>query len=340
MATLYVGLDVSQDTTAVCVVNEEGEVIDELSVGTDARVLQSALRTYRRSIRLVGHESGPNSPHLHNELVKKRLPVICLDARHTRAAMAAQRNKTDRNDARGIALLLSRGFRAQAHIKSSSAQQLQALLLFRRAVTHKLHSMDRVIGATAKLFGGRLCKSKKTCAVTWPKALRHEPIVRYAEIVLRTRASLDAQRQALDALIVEIAKSDLICKRLMTMPGVGPLTAVTFKAHVDDPHRFAVSRDVGAYFGMTPRRVQSGRRNFGGRISKSGNADTRGVLFQAAHSLLVCTRKSSALRDWGLRLVERRGLTHARVSCSRKMAVILHRMWVTESDFAPEGKVR
>lgn len=338
MVALYVGLDVSEETTSVCIVTGQGEVVEELSVCTDAKQLHAALRPYRRSIHIVGHESGPCSPYLHNELAKKRLPVICLDARQTRAATAAQRNKTDRNDARCIALLLSRGFRARAYVKSFGAQQLQTLLLFRRTLVQKLHDIDRVLGASVKLFGGKLRRSKRECFLAWPKSLQYEPVARYADIVLRARSLLDVERQALDALVVEAAKADRVCQRLMTMPGVGPVTALTFKANIDDPHRFPLSRDVGAYFGLTPRRVQSGNRDFIGRISKAGDANMRGALFQAAHSLLVCTRKSSVLRDWGLRVAARRGLTHARLSCSRKMAVILHRMWITERDFAPDGQ--
>ncbi|MCC6786711.1 MAG: IS110 family transposase [Hyphomonadaceae bacterium] len=336
MAKLYAGLDVSQDMTAICVVDARGKVVLETSVATDAKSIGVVLRPFRRSIEQVGHEVGPLSPLLHEALLKQRFPMVCLDARKARAAMAAQRNKTDRNDAQAIAILLARGFGGDVHVKSIEAQRAQTLLLFRNTLARKIHDLDRVLGGKFKQFGAKMKRAADgTPIIIWPARGKDADVSAYATHLLHARASAASERDALERLIQAEAKADPICRRFMTVPGVGPLTALTFRAAVDEPHRFRSSRNLGAYFGLTPRRFQSGKTDLHGRMSKAGNVEVRAALFQAAHCLLVCTKRESRLRTWGLRLAQRRSLTHARIACSRKLAVILHRMWITETDFAP-----
>lgn len=139
----------------------------------------------------------------------------------------------------------------------------------------------------------------------------------------------------LDALATKIAKADLVCRRLMTVPGVGPLTALTFKAAVDDPGRFASSRAVAAHFGLTPRRFQSGQIDISGGISRMGDAKVRGALYEAAFVMIVLSKRPSSLRTWALKLKAQRGLSFACLAVARKLAVILHRMWITGRDFDP-----
>lgn len=121
----------------------------------------------------------------------------------------------------------------------------------------------------------------------------------------------------------------------MTVPGVGPVVALTFRTAVDDPHRFSRSRTVGAHFGLTPRKFQSGTIDYDGRISKCGDGEVRTALYEAASSLLVRCKTSSELRSWGLSLVKRRGHKKALVAVARKLATLLHRMWLDGSDFRP-----
>jgi transposase len=121
--------------------------------------------------------------------------------------------------------------------------------------------------------------------------------------------------------------------RLMTVPGVGPLTALAFRATIDQPSRFRRSRDVGAHLGLTPRRYQSGEADVQGRISRCGDELARTALYEAAHSLLIRGTKWSSLRAWGMNVAKRRGMARARVAVARKLAVILHRMWADSSEF-------
>jgi transposase len=153
--------------------------------------------------------------------------------------------------------------------------------------------------------------------------------------VIRPRASLLSEVKQLEDALVKTAKTDPICRRLMTVPGVGPLTALAFKAAVDDPARFRSSRTVGAYFGLTPRRRQSGQMDVSGHISRMGDETVRTALYSAAFALLTVSKSKCPLRLWGLRLKEGKGHKLATVAVARKMAVIMHRMWVTERDFDP-----
>ena len=119
----------------------------------------------------------------------------------------------------------------------------------------------------------------------------------------------------------------------MTVPGVGAVVAMTFKAAIDDPSRFKHSRDVGAHFGLTPKRYQSGEIDRSGHISKTGDAQVRTALFEAAHVMLLRVQRFSALKAWALRVARTRGLKRAKVALARKLSVVLHRMWADGTEF-------
>ena len=154
-----------------------------------------------------------------------------------------------------------------------------------------------------------------------------------AEPMLRARAALRGEYAALHREVLRIVRNDAVCRRLMTVPGVGAIVAVTFKAAIDDPGRFKHSRDVGAHFGLTPKRHQSGEVDRSGHISKTGDAQVRTVLFEAAHVMLLRVQRFSALKAWALRVARSRGLKRAKVALARKLAVVLHRLWVDGTEF-------
>jgi transposase len=132
---------------------------------------------------------------------------------------------------------------------------------------------------------------------------------------------------------VKLARHDQPVRAFMTVPGVGPITALCFRAIIDDPTRFKRSRSVGAYVGLTTRRHASGEIDWSGRISKCGDAMLRSYLFEAAGVLLTRVPKWSALKAWGMRLAKRNGLAKAKVAVARKLAVILHRIWIDGTQF-------
>lgn len=333
MARHFAGLDVSKEKTAICVCDAKGVVIAEMETLTSPAAIASALRSYRKALVGVAHEAGPGAIALHKGLARLRLPVQCWDARKTRAALAAQRNKTDRNDARDIAKLLARGFDANVHIKSDEANRWRALWTFRSKLKQKTRDIERMHravtrdnGAVCERVNGELC-------IRWPKRKRDAKLAAVTAPLLRAHRVLGEEADVYTQTIEKWAKDDAICRRLMTVPGVGPLIAAGFRAAIDDPHRFPHSSLVGAYLGLTSRRYQSGSISVLGRISKRGDGDVRASLYVAAQVLLLKSKSTCALRKWGLALKKRRGAKIANVAVARKLAVIMHRMWVTETDF-------
>ena len=151
--------------------------------------------------------------------------------------------------------------------------------------------------------------------------------------MLTARAALQQQYEKLDAMVLKAVKLNTVCRRLLTVPGVGPVTALAFATAIDDPTRFVHSRDVGAHLGLTPRKYASGEIDRNGAISKSGDRLAREALFLAAHALLTRVTRWSTLKAWGMAVAKRRGLRRATVAVARKLAVIMHRMWADGSEF-------
>lgn len=335
MGAFYAGLDVSDKTTAVCVIDDSGCIALERSVETTPSAVASVLAPYKRVLKKVGHESGSRGPWLHKELSRRRYPIVCVDARLVHGALSTQRNKTDKNDARGLAQVLRSGWYTPAYIKSDEAFRLRFLLIHRRSLKRKAVSIELALRGSLKVFGAQLVKSAGKIVLKQRRGHCDPLIAALCESMLRARDAIQKEAKRLDDLVVKIAKKDLVCRRLMTVPGVGPITALTFRAAIDDPRRFLSSRNVAAHFGLTPRRFQSGQTDVTGRISKMGDESVRSALYEAAFVLLTSSKSSCLLRQWGLRIRREKGIKRAAVAVARKLAVIMHRMWITERDFDP-----
>lgn len=286
----FAGLDVSIDETSICVVTDKGDVMLETSVATDPVEIANALSRFAGRLRRVGHEAGSLSPWLHAELAAFGLPVVCLETRHVRAAMSAQRNKTDANDALGIAHIMRTGWFRQAHIKSEDCYRMRLLLVQRRSLKRKFLDLENTIRHSLKVFGIRLGSvGRGGFEQAVRDAVTEDPVTAgVMDCMLRARESLWLEYLTLNKLVVQIAMRDELCRRLMAIPGVGPVTALSFKTAVDDPKRFRRSRDVAAYFGLTSRRWQSGSSiDVQGRISKAGDGEVRRALYEAASAMLT-----------------------------------------------------
>ena len=334
--TYYAALDVSLRSVAICIIDDQGTVCLERTVPSEVTDIVACLGGFDHAIEVVGFEAGTLSQYLAHGLQSDGLNVICLEARQVHAALSAMRNKTDRNDARGIAQILRTGWYARVHVKSRASHYTRALLSSRKAVLRKCIDLENEIRGLFKIFGIKL-----------PASLGHGPFDARVRPLIEKDADLaDALLPMLEARLVlyhtylELdrrvkleARNDTVCQQLMTVPGVGPVTAMTFKAAVDDPSRFRRSRTVGAHFGLTPRRYQSGEHDNPGRISKAGDADVRAILYSAANALMTRTRRWSSLKAWGMRLMRTKGRRRALVAVARKLAVIMHRMWMDGSRF-------
>ena len=151
--------------------------------------------------------------------------------------------------------------------------------------------------------------------------------------MLNAREAMRQQGAVLHKLLLKNVRASKVCRRLLSVPGVGPVVALTYVTGIDDPARFARSRDLGPHFGLIPRKYASGEIDRNGSITKAGDSAVRGALVQAALTLLTRDRRWCALKVWGLAVAKRRGLHRAIVAVARKLAIVLHRIWIDETTF-------
>ena len=270
-----------------------------------------------------------------HELRALELPVVCLDARHARAALSLQINKSDANDADGLAQIVRTGWYREVEVKSVESHLVRATLGVRKQLVGMRTEMINQIRGLMKIFGLILPKGSgaRFEASVRARSAEKAELGLVIEPLLAAWRALDHQVAALERQLVRRARRHEVCHRLMTVPGVGPLTALAFVTTVDDPTRFRRSSSVGAYLGLTPRRHQSGERDVSGRISKCGDRLTRSYLFEAANVLLTRVERWSSLKAWALRLAKRSGAKKAKVALARKLAVLLHRLWQDGTTF-------
>jgi transposase len=330
----YVGLDVSLEQTSLCVVDNSGKTVWQGKCSSRPEVIAAAVRARAPQAVRIGFESGPLSSWHWHELTRLGLPVVCLDARHAKAALSLQLNKSDRNDALGLAQIVRTGWYRQVTVKSMDSQVIRSLITGRAQLVPMRVDLANQIRGVLKPFGLVAGKGGGQRFMTRVQSLvAGGPLQEVAAALLSAWLVVGKQIAILSCRLVNVARQDPAVRRLMTAPGVGAVIAMTYVSVIDDPGRFARSRDVGAYLGLTPRRYQSGEMDRSGRISKCGDALMRGYLFEAAGIILNRVSRWSALKAWGTRLVKKIGGKKATVAVARKLAVILHRMWRDASTF-------
>ena len=338
--THYAGLDVSLRSCALCVVDTKGKALLERELPCEVQDIAECLTDFKHPIERVGFEAGTMSQHLFFGLQALGFDVVCMEARQVNAALSAMRNKTDKNDARGIAQVLRTGWFSPVHMKSRKAHGQRALLSTRKALLNKTIDLANEVRGLLKIFGIRLPKSVSHGSfdsIVRPMIEIDDVLTHALLPLLDARVALYHHYLELDRRVKRAASRDEVCMRMMTVPGVGPVTALTFKAAVDDPARFNSSRTVGAHFGLTPRRYQSGEVDNPGRISRAGDRDVRSTLYSAANAMLMRTMAGSSLKSWGMRLKRTKGRRRAVVAVARKLAVLLHRMWINGTEFRLDG---
>jgi transposase len=331
----YAGVDVSLDQSSVCVLDANGRIVREAKIASEPEVLISWLADLGLPLARIGLEAGPLSQWLHAALVQAGYPAVLLETRHVKAALSAMVVKTDRKDARGIAHLLRMGWFRPVHCKSPPAQEVRALLMARKQLQAKMRDVELSLRGLLRGFGlkvGEISKGQFAARVR-TLVFGHMMLERIAEAMLQARDALRTEFGKLHRVMLAIARGDEVCRRLMTVPGVGALIAVTFTSAVDDPQRFARSKAVGAHFGLTPRKYQSGETDITGAVSRVGDAMVRMALYEGAHILLTRAVRFSALKRWALEVAKRRGMKRAKVALARKLAVVLHRMWIDGTTF-------
>jgi transposase len=331
----YVGLDVSRKFTHVCVMDQEQKIIAQTKVLTDPEAIALYLHDLKLSYHRVGLETGTQAQWLYTGLGRAGLPVHCLDARRVKSFLKMEAtNKNDRNDAKGIARLMVFGTPHVVHVKSLDAQEKRFLLSSRKSIQSKMIDMELHVRGSIAQFGlevGPVTRPK------WEKRVReliegNAFLQRVIEPLFRCIRTLREELANLQREVMQIARQDRVCRLLMTCPGVGPVVSLAFKSTIDIPERFTSSQSVGAALGLTPRQNQSGEVNINGKISKAGDETLRSTLVEAAMVVLRGPR-NSWLRAWGLQVAKRRGYQKAAIAVARKLAVVLHRMWVDNTEF-------
>ena len=334
--TMYAGLDVSDKSTHICVVDGDGSVLRRDVVGSDPEVLAKWLGKHCPDLTRVVLETGPLSTFLHHGLVERAVPIECICARHAKGVLAARINKSDVHDAEGLAQLARTGWFKRVHMKASATHIDRAALRIRAQLITTRVAMGNQLRGLLKLFGLRLGaartpgKRRERLIALYQQRPDLEPL--FAPLVASMEV-IEEQLRASNRLLESRATEDPVCNRLMSVPGVGPITALTFTASVEDPHRFARSEDVGAYAGLVPRRSQSGERDVRGNISKAGDPMLRRSLYEAANIMLCRVQRPFALQQWGQRIAEAKGNKRARIAVARKLAVLLHSLWLNETEF-------
>jgi len=331
----FAGLDVSLEETSICIVDETGKIVKEHRAASEPEALVAALRDTGLMVERVGLEACSLTSWLHDGLTQAGLPAICIETRQAHAAMKTMPNKTDRNDARALAQIMRTGWFRQVHVKSRQCRLWRSLLVTRRTILNQMRSIENVVRAILREGGVKLGTPSRADFVERVHELTGEApdVTPLVEPLLAILATMLRELARLTKLVFDTARQEEVCRRLMSVPGVGPITALAFRATIDRPDRFRRSRDVGAHLGLTPVRYQSGETDIQGRISRCGDELARTALYEAAHTLMTRSRKWSSLRAWGMKIAKHRGMARARVAVARKLAVILHRMWADGAEF-------
>jgi transposase len=327
----FAGLDISVKETSVCIVDDTGKIIREVKVASEPEALLAVLKNPAYHFKRIGLEAGPLSQWLFSALAEAELPVVCVETRHMQAVLKAQINKTDRNDARGIAQMMRVGLYRPVHVKTLRSQKLRMLLTHRKLLQSKAIAIENDLRGTLRNFGlkvGMVGTVKFEARIK--ELVENLPdLAGLVEPLLLVRRVLREQFVVLHRRLLAIVRDDEVCRRLI---GVGPVVALTYRATVDVPARFRKSKSVGAVFGLTCSKYQSGEIDRSGRISRCGDEMMRVMLYEAAQSMLY-SKRWSWLKAWAMQIAKRRGMKKAIVALARRLAVILHRIWVDGTEF-------
>ena len=331
----YAGLDVSVKETSVCILDESGMICRESKVPSHPEDLVRLLKDPEWRLVRIGLEAGRLSQWLFSGMAEAGLTVICIETRHTKAFLKAQVNKSDRNDARGIAQMMRVNLFKPVHVKTLTSQKRRALLTARKLLQDKAVAIENDIRGLLRNFGlkvglvgvGKFDERIRELVEGMPE------LIEIMEPLLAARQKLRETFTTLHRKLLSIVRYDGVCRRLMTIPGVGPVVSLAFSATIDIPARFKNSKAVGPSLGLTPVLNQSGESHRVGRVSLCGDDMMRSLLYEAALVMLTRVQKWSWLKAWAMGVAKRRGLQRAIVALARRLGVIMHRMWIDGTEF-------
>jgi len=336
---VWVGLDVGLKSTAVCVLDGEGQIVHQLSMKTNHTEIGRYLaKNFTSNVVVIGLETGAMSAHLATGLRRQGYKVAVLDALQVHRVLSLRRNKTDTNDARGIAEIARTGrdYLTEVYVKSAACYEVRAQIIMRHRLVQQRLANEAMVRGLLRVYGGRVEAGAKSAATFRERVIQQLLLIQdHDDINMRPRIlpildlceRLQDDAAKIEAELETTAGENPICRRFMAVPGVGAITALSFFTAIEEPSRFQRADDVAAYLGLTPRVYQSGDSLTRGSISKMGNQLTRTHLVNAATVLLSATKTFSSLKDWGIRLSKKVGFNKAKVAVARKLAVILFGIW-------------
>jgi transposase len=336
----YAGIDVSLEASSVCVIDAGGKIVREGKVASEPAALIAWFEALGLSVTRIGLEAGPLSQWLYAALRQAGLAVELLETRHVRNAFKTMPVKTDRKDAQGIAELMRLGWFRPVHCKSMDAQETRAMLTARKLLQKALHEVEMSLRGVLRGFGFKVGKVAPAQFEARIKELveGHPNLETIAASLLAVRATLRREFNGFEKRLRAMARSDTRARLLMSVPGVGTIVALTYAAAIDDPARFTSSKTVGAHFGLTPTRYQSGETDRSGRISKIGDGSVRAALYESSHIIITKPIKGCTdLKSWAMRIAKRAGMKKAKVALARKLAVIMHRMLADGTTFTTQS---
>lgn len=332
----YIGLDVSLKETAISI-RQGGKRIWRGKCASDPKLLAEMIRKHAPHAKRVVFETGPLSTWFYHALIDEGVPAICIEARHAQKVLNETLNKTDANDADGLAQLAEAGFYKPVRVKAFDSMLTRTLVTARNQLLNISTQLSNQIRGVMKTFG--LIVPKGTGRVFDGHVRKlldgNDGLAMIIMPLLDAWYGIRLRAADLDRQLVAAARQSRAAKLLMTIPGIGAVTAVSYVAAIEDPDNFKTSRSVGAWLGLTTRRYQSGEVDYDGHISRRGDSYLRGLLYEAATVILTRTSASneSSLKSWGLKLRERLGFKRAAVALARKLAVIMHSMLKTGEGF-------
>lgn len=336
---VVIGIDVGYEESSVCVLNTYSAEYDQFTVDTSIANFLNIIRDVRAPIKVVGFETGSLSYYLATKLLGAGLPTLVVDARRAAPTLRSiKAAKTDANDAYAIAELIRREAYSRTWVKSAESTQILALLTFRNALIKCDLILRGTILSHIRSSGEKFKPSKRKQYISEIKAhIAASGDTQTLPVPLKIIEQIDQELYRLDKEIDEIARSSETCQLLMTVPGIGPKTAVLYRAVIDDPHRFVRSRNVGPFLGLSPNIRQSGRIRRMGPVTKVGPKELRQALYMAAMTLLYTVKYETPIRRWGFRIAGRRGKKKAFVAVARKLAVVMHSVWRNGQPYQPGG---
>ncbi len=332
----YIGLDVSLEETKIHVLDDTGARVWRGTCQSHPDAIEAALRKHAADAERIGLETGPLTTWLWTDLTGRGLPMVCLDARQAKKVLDIRINKTDANDAEGLAQIVRSGWYREVRVKSRDAMLSKTLVAARDQLLQMSTGLSNQIRGVMKTFGLVVPKGGgKVYEANIRRLLDGEDALAAVVMpVLDAWRAVRSRTAELDRLLRRHVRDNTDCRRLMTAPGVGAVVAASYVAAIETPENFKRSRAVGAWLGLTTSSYKSGEAEYDGHISRRGDARLRSLLYEAATVILTRVRTTSTLRSWGLALRKKVGYKRAAVAVARKLAVILHAMWKSGMDFA------